>query len=520
MDREGIYSDSVAPLINSAELQLIYKTAPIGLAFLSPDCRYVIINEHLTEICGVSIANHIGRSVRETVPQVADQVEHLVATILRSGEPVTGVEVCGQRPDGSNRDRIWITYWHPFRDRSGKIVGINVAAEEISERKRAEAAVAASQERLSRLNAELAKRVEAQAQERDRVWNVSQDLLVVTDMAGGVVNTNPAWHATLGWSADELIGKGVEWLIHPSDRQRSQTALANLIAGRTAKHFENRLRCKDGSYRWLSWFAVADRGLLYASGRDMSGLKKAEEQLNALRRELADDSRRISMGEMTASIAHEIKQPLAAILTSANAGSRWLNRPTPDVGEARAAFDQIAKAGDHILEVIESIRSMFGRTHAETRLVDVRELINEVLALCQGELETRGITLRNEMHDDLPHVMGAHVQLQQVILNLVTNAVEAMNVAKEHSRYLTISSHTDARTHLVIAVEDTGIGIDPTHLNRIFEPFFTTKPKGMGLGLSICRSIVEAHGGTLIASSKKPFGTAFRLSLPLPIASS
>lgn len=218
MHREGIYSDAVAPLINSAELQLIYKTAPIGLAFLSPDCRYVMINEHLTEICGISIADHIGRSVRETVPQVADQVERLVATILHSGEAVTGVEVCGQRPDGSNRERVWITYWHPFRDRGGNIVGINVAAEEISERKRAEAAVAASQERLSRLNAELAERVEAQVQERDRVWNVSQDLLVVTDMAGSVVNINPAWHATLGWSADELIGKGVEWLIHANYR--------------------------------------------------------------------------------------------------------------------------------------------------------------------------------------------------------------------------------------------------------------------------------------------------------------
>jgi len=518
MDRDGGYSDSVAPLINSAELQLIYKTAPIGLAFLSPDCRYVMINEHLTEICGISIANHIGRSVRDTVPQVADQVEHLVATILRSGEPVTGVEVRGQRPDGSNKDRIWITYWHPFRDRIGNIVGINVAAEEISERKRAEAAVAASQERLSRLNAELAERVAAQAQERDRVWNVSQDLLVVTDMAGSVVNINPAWPATLGWSADELIGKGVEQLIHPNDRQRSQTALANLIAGRTAKHFENRLQCKDGSYRWLSWFAVADRGLLYASGRDISSLKKAQEQLHNLRRELTDDSRRTGMGEMTASIAHEIKQPLAAILTSANAGSRWLDRTTPNVAEARAAFDQIARAGAHITEVIDSIRSMFGRSYAEKCLVEIGGLVNEVMALCQGELETHGIALCNGLPDDLPQVMAASVQLQQVILNLVTNAVEAMSATQDRNRCLTITSRCDRRT-VVITVEDTGIGIDPAHLDRVFEPFFTTKSNGMGLGLSICRSIVEAHGGTLIASSKPPFGTAFHLSLPLPKAS-
>src|SRR6202051_5380701 len=141
-------SVSAVSLAGSAELQLIYETAPIGLAFLSRDCRYVTINKHLTEICGISVAEHLGRSVRETVPQVAEQVEHIVKTILQTGFPVTGVEVNGQRPDGSNSDRVWITYWHPLKDRSGEVVGINVAAEEITERKRAEAALAASQERL------------------------------------------------------------------------------------------------------------------------------------------------------------------------------------------------------------------------------------------------------------------------------------------------------------------------------------------------------------------------------------
>src|ERR1700749_3868717 len=127
---------------HSPELQLIYETAPIGLAFLSPDCRYVMINKHLTEICGISVADHIGRSVRDTVPQVADQVEHIVQTILRTGEPITGIEVNGQSPDGSNTERVWVTYWHPLKDSAGDILGINVVAEEITERKRAERALA------------------------------------------------------------------------------------------------------------------------------------------------------------------------------------------------------------------------------------------------------------------------------------------------------------------------------------------------------------------------------------------
>ena len=514
MDLRINHFDSVAPLINSAGLQLIYRTAPIGLAFLSPDCRYVMINERLTEICGLPISDHIGRSVRATVPQVADEVEHLVATIVRTGEPVTGVEVHGQRPDGSNNDHTWITYWHPLKNRSGQVIGINVAAEEVTERKRAETTIVATQEQLRSLNAALAERVEAQAQERDRVWNVSQDLLIVSNTTGSIVNVNPAWLATLGWSADDLVGKSGEWLIHPDDRQRSVSALANLVAGRTTRHFENRLRGKDGSYRWLSWFAAAEGGLIYASGRDITNLKKAQEQLHRLRRELDDDSRRTSMGEMTASIAHEIKQPLAAIVTNANAGSRWLNRPNPELAEARVALDQIAKAGLRITEVIDSIRSMFGGTAAETGLVDVRVLVNGVLALCQSELETHGILLRNEMPDGLPKVMAAHLQLQQVVLNLIMNAVEAMSAIIGRDRCLTISADREGQSSVMIGVEDTGTGIDPVNLDRIFEPFFTTKSQGMGMGLAICRSIIEAHGGRLTVSPRRPFGTGFLIVLP------
>src|ERR1700726_338181 len=136
---------------HSPELQLIYETAPVGLAFLSPDCRYVHINQRLTEICGISVADHIGRSVRETVPQVADQVEQIVQLILTSGEPITGVEVNGQRPDGTNAERFWLTSWHPLRGPEGTIVGINVVAEEITERKRTEAALAVSEARFHEL---------------------------------------------------------------------------------------------------------------------------------------------------------------------------------------------------------------------------------------------------------------------------------------------------------------------------------------------------------------------------------
>ena len=513
--------DPVQPLTNSPELQLIYETAPIGLAFLSTDCRYVMINQHLTEICGLPIANHIGRTVRQTVPQVAQQVESIVQAILHTGESITGIEVNGQRPDGSNKDRVWITYWHPLKDRNGKIVGINVAAEEITERKRIEANLAASREELRVINGQLAERVAAQAQERDRIWNLAQDLFVVSDASGSILNINPAWRTTLGWSPDDLVGKNAAWLLHPEDRERSFAERANLSAGRRTLHFENRILRKDGSYRWLSWFAVHDRDLIYATGRDVSDLKRTEEQLHNLRRELADASRQATMGVMTASIAHEIKQPLAAMMANANAGLRWLKRSDPTgVQEAQSNLDQIVKAGHQLSEVIDSIRAMFGKESAEKNRVNIRLLVSNVLALARGELESHQIVLHNEMPDELPDVMAARVQLQQVILNLVMNAIEAMSSVTGRERRLRITSALDQSTSVTIIVEDTGTGIDPAHRDRIFDPFFTTKPRGMGLGLSICRSIIEAHGGKLLASPQNPFGSSFKLSLPVSAASS
>jgi PAS domain S-box-containing protein len=507
--------DQVRPLTRSPELQRIYETAPIGLAFLSTDCRYVMINQHLTEICGLPIANHIGRTVRETVPQVAGQVESIVQTILRTGESITGIEVNGQRPDGSNKDRIWITYWHPLKDRSGQIVGINVAAEEITERKRIEADLAASQEELRGINIALAERVAVQAQERDRIWKLAHDLFVVSDSSGSILNINPAWRTTLGWSPDDLVGKTAEWLLHPEDRERSFAELANLSAGRKTQHFENRLKTKDGSYRWLSWFAVQDRGLNYATGRDITDLKRAEEQLHILRRELADASRQATVGAMTASIAHEIKQPLTAIMANASAGLRWLKRSDPNLARAQSNLDDIVRASKQLGEVIDSTRAVFGKASAEPDLVDVRPLVSNVLALARSELGSHQIVLREEMREGLPEVIASRVQLQQVILNLIMNAIEAMSSVTGRERRLTIGAHLDQPATLTITVEDTGIGIEPTHFDRIFDPFFTTKAHGMGLGLSICRSIIEAHGGKLLAAPRNPFGTSFYLSLPI-----
>ena len=273
--------------------------------------------------------------------------------------------------------------------------------------------------------------------------------------------------------------------------------LARLIEGRKTLRFENRLRHKHGSYCWMSWRAVPERGLIYAVARDVTDLKEAEVQLRELHHELARVARQTTMGAMTASIAHEINQPISAIIMNANAGLRWLAKADPDVDEARAVLKQIVADGHRTGEVIANIRAMFGQDRREKTLVRVNDLIGGVLALVRGELESHHVSLRYEMPEGLPEVMVERVQLQQVLLNLIMNAVDAMNSVADRERRLTIKSRVHDLHDVIIAVEDLGTGIDANHVDRIYDAFFTTKANGMGMGLSICRSIIESHGGQL-----------------------
>jgi PAS domain S-box-containing protein len=197
--------------------------------------------------------------------------------ILATGQPIIGVEINGQRPDTA--DRFWSTYWHPLKDSQGVVIGINVAAEEITDRKRAQAALLTNEERLRELANTLAERVADRARERDRIWNVSQDLMVVADTDGRIVGINPAWTTTLDWLESDLIGKTAEWLVHPDDLERTLAELKSLVAGHKTTQFQNRLRRRSGAYSWLSWRAVLDRDVIFAVARDITELKQAEEQL-------------------------------------------------------------------------------------------------------------------------------------------------------------------------------------------------------------------------------------------------
>ena len=235
----------------------------------------------------------------------------------------------------------------------------------------------------------------------------------------------------------------------------------------------------------------------------------------AMHSEFARATSQSVVEEATASIAHEIKQPLAAITANANAAVRWLAKAPPDLGEAREALVRIADAANGADEVIRSIRAIFKRDMQERLPVDVNQLVLGVLRALGGELQSHQITVQTELIDDSPPVLGDRVQLQQVIFNLITNAVEAMSSAAGRPRVLRIKSTINGSNAILVSIEDSGPGIDPKTVDRIFNAFFTTKPRGMGMGLSICRSIIEAHNGRLIVESTSPHGSVFSVILPV-----
>jgi len=219
------------------------------------------------------------------------------------------------------------------------------------------------------------------------------------------------------------------------------------------------------------------------------------------------------MGAMTASIAHEINQPLAAIVANGSAGLRWLARTPPDLGEVRESIEEIVREGQRAVDVVRSVRSMFKSKEELVRVsFDLNRLIDEVLALIQGTLQRHHIIVRTELDGLLTSMTGSPVQLQQVFFNLVNNAVEAMEFVDE--RVILIKTKLDESGEIHVTVEDSGSGIDQKDMDRIFGSFFTTKVDGMGMGLSICRSIIESHGGRLWATPGHPRGTIFRFTLP------
>jgi PAS domain S-box-containing protein len=306
---------------------------------------------------------------------------------------------------------------------------------------------------------------------------------------------------------------------HPEDRGKWQGAIDRAIAEKSGYEVEFRILLPGGTVKHIHTVghpvlnASGDLVQFVGSSTDITERKHAEEALRQAQTDLAHASRVTTMGELTASLAHEVNQPIAAAVTDANTCLRWLMRDQPDLEEAREAASRMVKDATRAADIISRIRLLFKKVSPQRDLVDVNEVIREMTILLRNEASRYSISVRTELEADFPLVMGDRVQLQQVFMNLILNAIDAVKDV-DGTRELAIKSQREENDQLLVSVSDTGVGLPPQQADQIFNAFFTTKPHGTGMGLRISRSIVESHGGRLWAADNPPRGASFHLTLP------
>jgi PAS domain S-box-containing protein len=494
-----------------AELQVsenrwrnLFEIVPVGVALTGSHGRYVAANPAFQRMTGYSEAELRSCSPADITHEDDRAATEAIITARAAGEPYTRcIEKRYRRKDGGVTWAEVSAIPVPVAGATPLFAGVAV---DITDRKRAE-------DDLRRSEASL---TEAQQISHTGSWRWK--------VSTGEVSWSPEHFHIFAFDPATTQSSYAAFAerIHAEDRPSFEQALERSVRERSPFAHEYRIVLPDGSVKYLQSVGRPDMtgsGDLEFVGTvmDITERRLVDEALRSAQAELARVARLTTVGEFTASLAHEIRQPLAAIITNAETGLRWLSRQTPNLDETRQSMELIIKDGNRASKVIQGLRALVKKAEPQLAKLDIRDAIEEVLDLIRGELRRHGVVLHTDLSAGDRPVLGDRVQLQQVLLNLIMNGIQAVGPISDRRKELTVSVACTEPSRFLVAVEDTGPGLDPAIAQRIFEPFFTTKPDGLGMGLSICRSIVEAHGGHLWASPHAPHGTALRFTIPIAV---
>lgn len=535
---EALAKQSVLLANQLAELDRLYRTAPVGLGFVDCDLRYVRINDTLAAMNGWPPAAHIGRTPQETLPELAGTLLPICRRVIETGEPAV-MEVHGTTPAAPGVEKDWLINYHRLEDRDGRPLGLSAVVQEITELKDAERALERARLELERrvrertaalvnaneaLRAEIAERARAeeflrQSEERYRrlVENINEVIFTV-DPGGRITYVSPSIERLTGGRAvAEVIGHSFLEFVHPDDAPALIESFQHLLGGRPEPS-EYRVFGKDGAVYWLrsqSQTVVEDGRVVAVQGvlTDITARRRAEMEARQQREELAHVQRLTTAGEMTAEIAHQINQPLGAIVNFAGGLAARLRDGKVQPDAMREVADRIAEEAQRASEVIRRLRAFLRKGESVVRDCELNHLVSRVCSLIEEDFRREAIDVRLLLAPRLPSLYLDAVLIEQVILNLLRNALEALAGSGVGPRRVEIATRlADQTVHVTVA--DTGIGLPAGSEGKIFEAFFTTKPGGLGLGLSVSRSIIEANGGRLWAERNPNGGTTIAFALP------
>jgi PAS domain S-box-containing protein len=487
-------------------LDQLFEQAPEAVVVVSTDDRVVRVNKEFTRMFGYEPDEVLQRPINDLiVPEAQMEGAQAYTRLLKQGGRVE-VETVRRQKDGTEIDVSLLAI--SVRTTSGEHVLNYAIYRDITERKRAEERLRESEARFQAM-ADTAPVL---------IWMTGTDALCNY--------FNKPWLDFTGRTMEQEVGPG--WIegVHPDDVPVIFDGFLPAFHARKPFRIEYRLRRADGEYRWLMESGIprytggGEFAGYIGSNIDITDLKRAEaerQRLHQLEADLARINRVSMMGELAASLAHEIKQPISAALMDAKTCVRWLRRDTPDVAEGCEAALRMIHDATRAAEVIDRVRSLYRRDTSDRELLDINEIIREMTVLLNDKANRTSISIRTELDSGLPLITADRVQLQQVLMNLMLNGIEAMKVAKGE---LTITSKRTDEGQLLISVSDSGIGLPSGEVDRIFEAFFTTKEQGTGMGLSISRRIIESHGGSLWACANTERGATFQFTLPTDVAAS